>query len=215
MTSILSNLHLLLGVPSFERWPLKVYFFAPEVYKAWGRWCESATEVLRGVEVVTDFGSTAAAPDQAPLKQADKEEAEDSDREAEVEKKWGIYALPVDYEPMKEYVAKGQEVFVAESEGKCVVCQEELESGKGLHVLCSQEGCEGVGHLACWGQHLLSRGDGGILPVQGRCPKCYGEVRWVDMMKELTLRLRGKKEVENLLRVKRKRTVKAKARAKT
>ncbi|KAK1835764.1 hypothetical protein QBC39DRAFT_297544 [Podospora conica] len=216
VASIISNLHLLLRVPSFERWPLKVHFFAPEVYRVWVKWCETTASegVLRaGLEVVTDFGGEASAA-RGKGKGKGKDVEEDSGEEEEGGDKWGIHALPVDYEPIKEYVAKGQEVFVGESEGRCVVCREELESGKGLHVLCSSDGCEGVGHLACWSRHLLPRGDDGILPVRGRCPKCDGEVQWVDMMKELTLRLRGKKEVESLLKVKKKRAVKGKATAK-
>lgn len=212
MVSIVSNVHLLLGVPSFQRWPLKVHFFAPEVYRAWEKWCETASEGVRaGLEVVTDFGEGEGSAARGKGKGVEEESGEDGEGGGG----WGIHALPVDYEPMKEYIAKGQEVFVGETEGDCVVCREELESGKGLHVLCSREGCEGVGHLACWSRHLLPRGDDGILPVQGRCPKCGGEVQWVDMMKELTLRLRGKKEVEDLMRVKRKKAVKGKATAKT
>lgn len=48
-----------------------------------------------------------------------------------------------------------------------------------------------------------------ILPVEGRCPKCHGPLRWGDMMTELTLRLRGAKEVDKLL--KKQRNAKAKA----
>lgn len=220
LVSIVSNVHLLLSVPSFRRWPLKVHFFAPEVFRAWEKWCETASDegVREGLEVVTDFGEGVAGAAKGKGKGKGKgveEESEEEEEEEEGGGGWGIQALPVGYEPMKDYVAKGQEVFVAETEGECVVCREELESGRGLHVLCSSEGCEGVGHLACWSRHLLPRGDDGILPVRGQCPKCHGEVRWVDMMKELTLRLRGKKEVEDLMRVKMKRAAKGKAAAKT
>jgi structure-specific endonuclease subunit SLX1 len=48
-----------------------------------------------------------------------------------------------------------------------------------------------------------------ILPIAGTCPKCHGPVKWGDMMTELTLRLRGAKEVDKLL--KKKRQPKAKA----
>lgn len=217
LVSIVSNVHLLLSVPSFRRWPLKVHFFAPEVFRAWEKWCETASDewVREGLEVVTDFGEGVAGAAKGKGVEEESGEEEEEEEEEEEGGGWGIQALPVDYEPMKDYVAKGQEVFVAEAEGECVVCREELESGRGLHVLCSSEGCEGVGHLACWSRHLLPRGDDGILPVRGQCPKCHGEVRWVDMMKELTLRLRGKKEVEDLMRVKRKRAAKGKAAAKT
>ena len=113
---------------------------------------------------------------------------------------------------------KAQSVFDFEREGNCVVCNEEIVSGEGLHALCSNEGCEGVGHLACWSRHFLHArdvdGDASVLPIQGRCPKCDGKVEWGEMMKELTLRTRGKKDLEKLLKTKRKRAAKAKVTAK-
>jgi len=57
--------------------------------------------------------------------------------------------------------------------------------------------------LDCWSRHLLhQRGDddGGVLPVDGRCPKCSSVVKWGDMMREMTLRVRGQKEVEKVLK---------------
>lgn len=134
----------------------------------------------------------------------------------EPEQKVGIHALPLDYEPIKGYVEKSQSVFDFEREGKCVVCHDAIDSGEGIHALCSNDGCEGVGHLSCWSRRFLAdpgHENGGILPIKGRCPKCSGEIYWGDMMKELTLRLRGRKEVEKLLKVKRKRAVKGKAKA--
>lgn len=206
-------MHLLLRVPSFARWPLKLHFFAPEVHAAWLKWCSTVNEPLRDtLRVVTDFGGSRSKTKKAAATETEAEEDGD-----EKEEPWGIHALPVDYEPMKEYVSKGQEVFEFEREGNCVVCHQGIEAGEGLHALCVNEGCEGVGHLSCWSKHILqdrgARGDEVILPIQGRCPKCQGEVLWGDMMKELTLRTRGQKEVEKLLKTKRKRAPKAKAAA--
>ncbi|KAK4656745.1 Slx4p interacting protein [Podospora pseudocomata] len=214
LSSILSNLHLLLSVPSFARWPLRVHFFKRDVHAAWGRWCGKVERELRGsLPVVTDFGEdegavVARASASEPLGVVG--EGLDGDGGGEEVPTWGIYGLPLDYAPLKEYVAKGQDIFVFERQGSCVVCKEEIDHGEGgLHAVCSNEGCEGVGHLRCWGRYLLKSeeggGEGAILPVGGRCPRCKGEVHWGTMMKELTLRVRGQKEVENLLKVKRKR----------
>lgn len=206
LTSIVSNLHVLLRVPSFARWPLTLHLFRPEVLAAWEKWCASAGEPLRDtLDVVTDFG---------PGETADGQPAKASDALAEAgtwettgatePAPWGIHALPLDYAPMKEYVAKGHSIASFEREGDCVVCGEAMPSGEGLYPICSTEGCEGVGHLDCWSKRLLgTNSEGAVLPVAGTCPKCGGEVRWGDMMTELTLRLRGQKEVEKLLRKKR------------
>lgn len=168
--------------------------------------------------VVTDFGK-AGAKKSKKAKQSEVAEAEEADvgGEGPEAEPWGIYALPLDYEPIKEYVAKSQGVFEFEREGECVVCQEAMSSGEGLHAICTNEDCEGVGHLSCWGRHLLRHEDAGedgvLLPIDGQCPRCKGQVQWADMMKELTLRTRGQKDVEKLLKTKRKRATKAKASA--
>ena len=241
LSGVVSNLHLLLTVPSFRRWPLRVHFFDRGVFGAWERWCATpaaveaasgtgpagGTREKREVEVLTDFAPAVAATAAAATapkarkrgrpRSKTREGSTSSDGEEEQEHKWGIHALNVDYAPMKDYVAKGREVFEFERAGDCVVCGEGIvcddgdNSSQGFHALCPNEGCEAVGHLGCWSRHML-KGDGGdggqpqrmdaILPVGGRCPRCHGRVRWVDMMRELTLRVRGEKEMEKLLKVK-------------
>ncbi|KAI2629269.1 hypothetical protein GGS26DRAFT_119314 [Hypomontagnella submonticulosa] len=197
LTSILSNLHLLLRVPSFARWPLNVHFFAPEVYEAWNKWCDTANEPLRDtIRVVTDF-----EPSRSGLTVM-----EGSDAEKMPEKPWGIHALPLDYAPMKDYVTKTRSIHDFEREGNCVICGEHLEPGKGLYATCSNTGCEGTGHASCWSKHILGKdATEDIIPISGHCPRCKVEVVWGDLMKEMSLRVRGPKEVEKLLKKPRKR----------
>jgi len=198
----------------------------PDVYAAWKKWCATANERLRtSLPVVTDFecdavsrtveaGTTAAGAEEE-TSAGEGVEGEKEEQEQMVEP-WGIHTLPVDYEPIKEYVAKCHDIFEFEREGDCVVCREALDAGNGLHAVCMNAGCEGVGHLECWSKHILASDNAetglgsSILPIQGKCPKCGGMVEWVDMMKELTLRMRGGKEVDKLLKVKRKRVAKPK-----
>lgn len=243
ITSVLPNLHLLLHVPSFARWPLSVHFFDREVYQRWGKYCAgSGVRPLRSsLAVLTDFGP--ATPAEAAelrreieeltaraiaerLRMGFIEEEEEKEKEKEVEgdveglgsgeeeaggaaQGWGVHALPLDYAPLGSYVEKAQNITSFEREGQCVVCHEHLEHGKGLYAICSNSGCEGVGHLDCWSRHLLRQkgeadDDGILLPMEGRCPECDGAVKWGDMMKELTLRTRGEKEVGQLLRRRKK-----------
>ncbi|EAQ86404.1 hypothetical protein CHGG_07657 [Chaetomium globosum CBS 148.51] len=205
LASVASSLHLLLRVPSFARWPLCVQFFNRDAFAAWEKWCAGVSLGERGLreswKVVTDFGEGVTSGGSGEVAAAEGED--------EAPAPWGIHALPLDYEPMKEYVAKGQEIFEFERQGRCVVCREEMKSGEGLHAVCTHEGCDGVGHISCWSRSFLKNNDtGSILPVQGQCPMCKEEVDWADMMKELTLRLRGQKEVDKLLKRKRKRATK-------
>ncbi|KAI0115547.1 hypothetical protein GGR51DRAFT_503353 [Nemania sp. FL0031] len=194
LKSIISNVHLLLRVPSFARWPLSLHFFVPEVHKAWIQCCDAASEaLLRTVPVYTDF---------APSQTAAAEETASTDPPSP----WGIHALPLDYAPMKGYVEKTQSLYSFEREGACVICGESLLPGEGLYATCSNTGCEGTGHISCWSRHLLgSNAEEDIIPISGQCPKCEGDVVWGDMMKEMSLRLRGQKEIGKLFKKSRKR----------
>ena len=206
MQSIVANLHLLLGVPSFTRWPLRLHVFAPEVLAAWNKWLATASKTKPPtLELVTDFGSGSAPKTDAGAKA-------------------GVHAMPVDYTPLQDYVDKARDIFTFEREGDCAVCHETLPSGQnGLYAVCPNTSCEAVGHLRCWSGHLLSTeapvsasdtedelvhsvhaDRQPLVPVRGYCPACRGPVLWADMMKELTLRLRAPKEVDKLVKAKRK-----------
>ncbi|ERT00482.1 hypothetical protein HMPREF1624_03855 [Sporothrix schenckii ATCC 58251] len=224
MHSILANLHLLLRVPSFARWPLRLHMFVPEVHAAWSKYSRSQTSAsqplgddVREVEVLTDFQLT---PDML-FGNATADSATDVADAAEIGPPWGIHALPLDYGPMRDYVDKAQDIFTFEREGDCAVCHGALPAGRGLYAVCPNAACEAVGHLRCWSGHLLqeeadasatpSQALGNpdldrhpLVPVRGHCPDCGGPVVWGDMMKELTLRLRGPKEVEKLVKAKRR-----------
>ncbi|CAK7268568.1 Slx4p interacting protein [Sporothrix epigloea] len=210
MQSILANLHLLLRVPSFARWPLRLHIFVPEVYAAWNKWAsEAAASAANTIEVVTDFRpSTSASMD--GVSGADAPGPGPA---------WGVHALPLDYGPMRDYVDKVQDIFTFEREGDCTVCRTALLPGKGLYAVCPNTGCEAAGHLRCWSDHLLeseaaskhgcdhtpeSLCDAPLVPRRGHCPTCGGPVVWADMMKELTLRLRAPSEVDKLVKAKRR-----------
>lgn len=187
LKSIISNIHLLTSVPSFARWPLNLHFFSRDARAAWDNWLKSSQKMARpSLNILEDYPPTSAT-------------------EAEDERAWGIHALPLDYSPMKDYVEKAHNVVSFEREGHCVHCQEELESGKGLYPMCSNDGCEAMGHLTCWGEKARQTSeDNGVIPNTCTCPSCGSEQRWGDMMKELSLRVRGEKDVAKLLKKKRR-----------
>lgn len=191
LKSIMSNLHLLTGVPSFARWPLNLHFFAKEAQKAWEAWIATSKAPVRaGLQILTDFKPPAAPEGEAPPA-------------------WGIHALPLDYKHMKPYVEKVDDVVVFGQEGQCVHCHEEMEPEKGMFPMCPNDGCTAMGHLDCWSRHALAgTNDDNVIPDGCRCPSCGGSVRWGDMMKELSLRLRGGTEVEKLLKAKKKQQAK-------
>ncbi|KAF4494833.1 Structure-specific endonuclease subunit SLX1 [Fusarium agapanthi] len=159
-----------------------------EPKKAWDNWLKvKETTPREGIKITEDY-----EPD------------EGSNGTKSVEP-WGIHALPLDYAPIKPYVEKAHNVVKFEREGNCVHCHEALESGKGFQPMCPHDGCEAMGHLDCWSKHAL-KGEPKemLLPLSCTCPSCGGKINWSDMMKELTLRVRGPKEVAKLLKKKRR-----------
>ncbi|RFU79890.1 hypothetical protein TARUN_2325 [Trichoderma arundinaceum] len=189
LKSIIPNLHLLTSVSSFSRWPLNLHFFSEDAYEVWKGWIKtSKTPVNASMKILTDFGPCADDPSTAS---------------------WGIHSLPLDYTPMKEYIEKAHNAVSFEREGRCVHCHEEMKSSRGLYAMCPNDGCEAMGHLECWSKHALANDDpAALVPNSCKCPSCSGEIRWGDMIKELSLRTRGAGEVEKLLKKRRRRAKK-------
>ncbi|UKZ72641.1 hypothetical protein TrVFT333_000274 [Trichoderma virens FT-333] len=154
-------------------------------HKAWKGWGEtSKTPVASSLKILTDFGPP----------------AEDSSTTS-----WGIHSLALDYSPMKEYIEKAHNVVSFEKQGNCIHCSKEMQPDQGLYAMCPNDGCEAMGHVDCWSKHALADDEpGAIIPTSCKCPACSGEIRWGDMMKELSLRTRGANEVEKLLKKKRR-----------
>ncbi|KAL3423105.1 GIY-YIG catalytic domain-containing protein [Phlyctema vagabunda] len=202
MTSGLSNLHLLLRVPSFARWPLEVRFFSEDVHKAWSRWMRDCPDVLPdSTAIITDFPSKAPTPIEEPMSPTSKKRKLD----------YGIEALPIDYKNHKSHVEKAKVAIEFEQEGSCAICAATLEHDEGIYTICPNMDCNAVTHLTCLGQHFLFNDDDGgeaLVPQSGRCPKCNTQQQWIDIVKELSLRTRGQKEVEKLLKVRKVRKAK-------
>jgi structure-specific endonuclease subunit SLX1 len=117
--------------------------------------------------------------------------------------------LAVGYSKEKPHVEKGKNIVEFEREGACAICHSDLEHDAGLYTICPNLGCESVTHLTCLSQHFLKDEEDELVPVKGQCPTCKAEIRWVNVVRELSLRLRGQKEVEKLLKGKRVRKGKA------
>lgn len=211
------------------RWPLRLHFFGEDVFVRWGRYCAApGVEPLRKtLEVVTDFDPSAAGAAgvvegkaqgrqrKKRRKKGEVAEAAEDESAGEAEEKaadevaeaprWGVHVLPLDHAPLAPYLEKGQDITTFEREGNCVVCQQQLEHDKGLYAICSNGTCEAVGHLDCWSRYLLHQqcgddADGIMLPMEGQCPRCGEGLKWANMMRELTLRLRGQDEVDKTLK---------------
>ena len=175
LTEELANLHLLLRVDSFRSWPLQLRFFCEDVYRLWQRWTERAgTSIPPAVPVILDVDPESG----------------------------GVARLDVTYAPWKSHLQKSLRLLEGQSERRCTVCRVPVAQGAGLIVTCPHHPCESISHLSCLAQHFRAGTTGdedAVLPMEGDCPACKASIPWLDVVRELTLRVRAP-EVNALLR---------------
>ncbi|KAF2170739.1 hypothetical protein M409DRAFT_51007 [Zasmidium cellare ATCC 36951] len=189
LTDRLANLHLLLRSPSFARWPLKLTFFCEDVHRVWQKWSSQTPEKLRsGIQVTMDEASrnvsAAAETPGNPI---------------------GIHALDVGYSGIKQQLEKSQLAFNGDTSSPCVVCQKATPATGAATLVCTNDGCSAVSHLQCLSRVFLKEESGhdALVPTHGKCPSCKAELQWVDLVKDLSLRTRGEKEVKIIFKSKR------------
>lgn len=197
----LANLHILLRANSFERWPLQVKFFAEDVYKMWHRWTVNMPEVIRqGIEIEMD---------ESVLQRASLEE--------DPSNLIGIHKIDPTYLHMKTTLEKSRRLLLAPA-NSCIICRSTLESAKEMALVCANQECDSVFHVACLSTHFL-KGEYGaqhaIVPTCGYCPSCKVSLKWADLMKDLSLRVRGEKEVTALFKEPKRRKKNAKENVKS
>jgi structure-specific endonuclease subunit SLX1 len=140
-------------------------------------------------------------------------------RKTRVTTGYSIATLPLTYARHKQHVEKSKDIIDFEREGSCSICSQDLIHDGGIYTICPHPGCMSVSHLTCLSKSFLeaeseqcsSSGepsnmdqDPALVPVDGKCKSCNGALKWVNVVKEITLRMRGAKEVEKLLKEPRK-----------
>ncbi len=207
----LSNLHLLLRVPSFARWPLEVRFFCEDVHKVWQRWNEKVDGKIRnGIKIFLDMKQPAEFPDdcQPPTssqaKRKSKQKAHGSG---------GVECVDVGYGELKSHVDKSLLLFSEGDAYRCAVCTERFGSPAGTALVCPKENCQSVSHMTCLSSRFLDEEGvpGSMVPTSGSCPQCKSTLQWIDLVKEMSLRVRGEKELTQFMkrpRVRKTKTIK-------
>lgn len=204
----LSNLHLLLRVPSFTRWPLQVRFFCEDVYQAWQKWTEQLSGDIRpGIKVILDLKQSVGTlhGDEVPM----STEVE-GNRKREALGRGGVDGIDVGYHGVKNYLEKG--IFLlAGDDVRCAICRSKIRPQGGTVLVCPREVCKAASHMTCLATRFLGAESSptSIMPISGTCPNCKAEIQWVEMIKEMSLRARGEKEVAQLMKKPRERKTKA------
>jgi structure-specific endonuclease subunit SLX1 len=194
MTSHLGNLHLLLRSVYFNRWPLKVHFFSQDVYHLWQAWSERVDGLLPDrIQVISNampFSALSGKHTGNNLKPTE------------------IHQFDIDYGNLKEHLKKALFILGESTRIGCGICEQPVRAQDDLIVVCPWKDCRCVCHMACLSQSFLQGAGmpGQIIPMEGGCPGCKSTVQWASLMKELSLRTRGEKEIQDILKKDRRRS---------
>lgn len=116
-----------------------------------------------------------------------------------------IKALDTGYLPLKAYLEQTRSSGDTRREHTCAICRGHIHYDDSRHLACPD--CLARSHVNCLANEFLKDQGDSVLPIEGRCPRCHGKVKWDVMVREMSLRLRGQKEVDKVFREKkRKRT---------
>jgi len=192
----LKNLHHLLGVGSFSRWPLHLQFFAPDVFSRWEKHTSKMNTSLR--KSITIRLTPAELPKLAPDVQSEMRTHFIPDV---------IRAIPVAYEDLKPYVEKSMSTLGGGKTRDCAVCKKDVDVHQSVVLICPVETCCSVSHMSCLSQRFLAEdaNKDAFIPIEGTCPSCHSSIKWSEMIKELSLRMRGEEEIKTLFKAKRKK----------
>ena len=194
----LSNLHLLLHVPSFARWPLELRFFCRVVYETWIKQSATGrTPVPKSINVTCDF----RLRETGSRNEAEANADSNSSTGGDLASGQAVQAIDPTFRPIKQHVKIGQALMNQQEQLRCVCCEENVDLTREMIVVCPEQTCQAVSHMACLSNEFLeSGGNQDVVPVQGECPSCKKILNWVDLVKELTLRMRGEKEIKRLMK---------------
>lgn len=191
----LKNMHHLLGVKSFSRWPLHLTFFAPDIFATWQRHTANMEPKLR--TSITIQLTPAHLPD--PVINTSFEHV--------YKVPTIIQDIPVAYEDCKLHVAKAKASMEEQKTRSCGVCSIRIDMANEATLICPVTTCRTVYHMHCLSHRFLAEegSHDALIPIHGTCPGCHTPLKWSTLIKELSLRARGQKEIEALFKPKRRK----------
>ena len=194
----LSNLHLLLRVSAFRRWPLTVRLFSEDAYDTWQSCHEKADAIIRsGIKIIFEANSAVDVSQSANLSVSSHG---NETRKRQALGQSAIEGIDVGYSYLKGPLEKSTFLLADSETINCSVCAKQIGLERRLSLICPAEGCRAASHLSCLGTKFLhdEGASDSIVPTSGKCPECKLDMLWVDLVKEMSLRIRGKKELAAL-----------------
>ena len=131
--------------------------------------------------------------------------------ESQTKASMGIQAIDVGYSALKPHLEKSRNLLITPPD--CAICHERLPAGGDMTLVCPGAGCETASHMQCFASAFLKRDTDNLIPTNGSCPGCGANLHWSDLVKELSLRMRGGKEVDKIFKVRKPRGKKSEEQA--
>jgi structure-specific endonuclease subunit SLX1 len=170
------------------------------VYKVYCKHIAEKKEQLRsGIEVVLDENATKVVGKKK--KDALVEPA------AAVQLTNPIESMEFGYSSLKPHLEKSKAVLDPSAKPICSICKSGVEAEKSFAVVCPHTDCSATSHVHCLSADFLRQENNSdsILPVSGNCPSCHTHTQWSSLVRELSLRKRGGKEIEKLFKIPRRK----------
>ncbi|KAL9100623.1 MAG: hypothetical protein Q9163_004024 [Psora crenata] len=196
----LANLQLLLRAPSFARLPLAVRFFCEDVCHLWQQRNKQVRgHIGEGVEAMLDLkrhvGCEYGVGTPVDIKAKGKYKVGALGCN-------GVEGLDVGYSSLKDQIEKSIFHLADGKDLTCAVCSVSLGPELSTALVCPHEGCRATSHLSCLaGVFLVEEGQSeSLVPVLGTCPVCKKRTIWIELIKQMSLRAKGEKEVALLIK---------------
>ena len=183
-------------------------FFCEDVHKVWQRRSERSVGGSRhDVKDNSDTKQPAAFPsdDQVRTNILAK-----GNHQQETHGSGGVEDLDIGYSGLKNHVEKGLLLLAEGGAQICAVCTKRLGFTSATTLVCPKDNCQAVSHLTCLSRRFLNEeGEpGSVVPKAGSCPQCKSTLQWIDLVKEMSLRVHGESEVKRLMKKPRVRKTK-------
>ena len=177
-------------MPSFSRWPLDVRFLCGKVYDVWLRSIRDVdSQIRRGIDI-----STALPPSTDTLDKNEQVPPSAQHHQInEVAGKVGLENIDLGHGKLNAHVEKSLILLAEDTIHACTICAKPVLNNAISTLVCPNPACHAVYHMNCQARRFLETEPPAdpILPTSGDCPRCRIALRWIDLVKEASWRVRG------------------------
>ena len=175
-------------------------FLCEDVHQVWQRWSERVDGKIRdGIKITLDGKPPELLPDQG--KTPVENQATDQ-RKRETRGKGGVEDVDVGYSGLRSHLEKSLLLLAAGVTHACAVCTTKIKFSDKMVLICAKAECRAVTHMTCLSKRFIDE-EGvpdDVVPISGSCPHCEATLQWIDVVKEMSLRMRGETEVARLMK---------------